>query len=309
MGGMPRALLGRFDRILAQDALAGEQLTALGADPERLTRRGLAEGGRGALALRRGRAGAHRPGASAGRPVWLAASTHPGEEEIAHRRPCPRPPGAADAGADPGAAAPGARRRDRRDAARARACRWRSAPRASRSRRTPTSISPTPSARWGSGTASPRSASSAAAWSMSAGTIRSSRRCSAAPSCTGRTCATSSTATGGSRTPTRRCWCARRRELAEALVATMAPDRAAAMAGERLGGLQRGRRGHRRGAGGDRRPASTASADARRRGFWANPPARPGLAGAAARAPRLALGAGGAAAAGARHAGAARRCR
>ena len=37
MGGMARALLAKFDRILAQDELAGEQLTALGADPERLT--------------------------------------------------------------------------------------------------------------------------------------------------------------------------------------------------------------------------------------------------------------------------------
>ena len=99
-----------------------------------------------------------------------------------------------------------------------------------RSAPTPTSISPTPSARWGSGTASPRSASSAAASSTSAGTTPSSRRCSAAPSSTARTCATSSTATGGWPTPTPRCWCAREAELAEALVATMAPDRAAEMA-------------------------------------------------------------------------------
>ena len=37
MGGTAKALLGRFDRILAQDDLAGEQLLLLGADPDRLT--------------------------------------------------------------------------------------------------------------------------------------------------------------------------------------------------------------------------------------------------------------------------------
>ena len=65
-------------------------------------------------------------------------------------------------------------------------------------------------------------------------------------------------------------------ELAEALVATMAPDRAAAHGRRGLGGLQRGRRGDRRGAGGDRRPARR-QALMRAPRFWGNPPARPGL--------------------------------
>ena len=92
MGGMPRALLGRFDRILAQDALAGEQLTALGADPDAAERRGLAEGGRGALALRRGRAGAHRAGAgrAAGLARGLDAPRRGGDRR---RPPMPAPAG------------------------------------------------------------------------------------------------------------------------------------------------------------------------------------------------------------------------
>ena len=82
MGGMPRALLGRFDRILAQDALAGEHLTALGADPDRLSVEGSLK--EGAAPLPYDEAERVRIArALAGRPVWLAASTHPGEEEIA----------------------------------------------------------------------------------------------------------------------------------------------------------------------------------------------------------------------------------
>jgi 3-deoxy-D-manno-octulosonic-acid transferase len=88
LGGMPAALLGRFERILAQDDLAGEQLAALGADPDRLSVEGSLKEGAAPLpydeAERRQVARAF-----AGRPVWLAASTHPGEEEIvlaAHAR-------------------------------------------------------------------------------------------------------------------------------------------------------------------------------------------------------------------------------
>ena len=81
MRGMARALLGRFERILAQDALAGEQLTALGADPARLTVEGSLK--EGAAPLPYDEAERVRIArAFAGRPVWLAASTHPGEEEI-----------------------------------------------------------------------------------------------------------------------------------------------------------------------------------------------------------------------------------
>jgi 3-deoxy-D-manno-octulosonic-acid transferase len=88
MGGMARALLGRFDRILAQDTLARDQLAALGADPARLSVTGSLKEGAAPLPdneperLRITRA-------FAGRPVWLAASTHPGEDEVvlgAHAR-------------------------------------------------------------------------------------------------------------------------------------------------------------------------------------------------------------------------------
>ncbi len=81
MPQLARALLTSFDRILAQDALAGEQLTRLGADPARLTVAGSLKEGAAPLPdneperLRVTRA-------LAGRSVWLAASTHPGEDEI-----------------------------------------------------------------------------------------------------------------------------------------------------------------------------------------------------------------------------------
>lgn len=80
--GFARALLARFDRILAQDDLAGEHLLLLGADPDRLSVEGSLKEGAAPLPhdeterVRLARA-------FSGRPVWLAASTHPGEEEIA----------------------------------------------------------------------------------------------------------------------------------------------------------------------------------------------------------------------------------
>ena len=244
--------------------------------------------------------------AFAGRPVWLAASTHPGEEEIVLAAHAQRPPRAADAGADPGAAASGARRRAGRDAARRAACRWRSARRARRSAPTPTSISPTRSARWGSGTASPRSASSAARWSTSAGTIPSSRRCSAAPSSRAARAQLHRRLPAAGGAPTPRCWCATRPSSPRRWSRRMAPDRAAAMAAAAWEALQRGRRGHRHGA--RRRSAACLdrqAPDAARPRFWGNPPARPGLAArllaplaalwAWAARRRLARGAGGAA--------------
>ncbi len=82
MPGMARALLARFRRILAQDDLAGEQLIALGADPALLTVEGsLKEGAAPLPYVESERVRIAR--ALTGRPVWLAASTHPGEEEIA----------------------------------------------------------------------------------------------------------------------------------------------------------------------------------------------------------------------------------
>lgn len=78
---MARALLGRFDRILAQDDLAAEQLVALGADPDRLSIEGSLK--EGAAPLPHDETERRRLAAEfAGRQVWLAASTHPGEEEI-----------------------------------------------------------------------------------------------------------------------------------------------------------------------------------------------------------------------------------
>lgn len=80
--GLSRALLRRFDQILAQDDLAAEQLTALGADPERMRVTGSLK--EGAAPLTHDEAERVRLArAFAGRPVWLAASTHAGEEEAA----------------------------------------------------------------------------------------------------------------------------------------------------------------------------------------------------------------------------------
>lgn len=82
--GMARALVGAFDAVGAQDDAIAARLAALGARPPVVT--GTLKGGvappdlpaaREALAL-----------ACAGRPLWLAASTHEGEETLvaaAHR--------------------------------------------------------------------------------------------------------------------------------------------------------------------------------------------------------------------------------
>lgn len=79
--GFARALLTKFDRILAQDRLAGDQFRALGADPARLTVTGSLK--EGAAPLPHDEAERVRIArALARRPVWLAASTHSGEEEI-----------------------------------------------------------------------------------------------------------------------------------------------------------------------------------------------------------------------------------
>lgn len=79
MPGMAKGLLSRFDRILAQDELAAEQLAALGAD--RVTVSGsLKEGAAPLPHDETERARLVR--ALGGRPVWVAASTHSGEEEL-----------------------------------------------------------------------------------------------------------------------------------------------------------------------------------------------------------------------------------
>lgn len=94
MGNMARALLTRYERILAQDTLAGEQLAALGADPTTLSVEGSLKEGSAPLPYDEAER-AKMSRAFAGRHLWLAASTHPGEEEIvlgAHLRARPALP-------------------------------------------------------------------------------------------------------------------------------------------------------------------------------------------------------------------------
>jgi 3-deoxy-D-manno-octulosonic-acid transferase len=93
--GLSAALLGRFDAVLAQDAAAAARLRAIGVDPARLSVGGALKGGApppdadpAALAALRA--------ATAGRPVWLAASTHAPEEALAlsaHAAAAPALPG------------------------------------------------------------------------------------------------------------------------------------------------------------------------------------------------------------------------
>lgn len=79
MPGMARSLFGRFDRVLAQDDLAARQLGALGAQEVVVTGT-LKEG---AAPLDHDEEERVRiTKALAGRPVWLAASTHEGEEKV-----------------------------------------------------------------------------------------------------------------------------------------------------------------------------------------------------------------------------------
>ena len=94
MGGLARSLLARYQRILAQDTLAGEQLAALGADPGKLSVAGSLKEGAAPLPYDEAER-TKMARAFAGRHLWLAASTHPGEEEIvlgAHLRARPALP-------------------------------------------------------------------------------------------------------------------------------------------------------------------------------------------------------------------------
>jgi len=80
--GMARSLLGRFDRALVQDDLTEIYLRRLGMLPSRMEVTGTLKEGAAALPV-------HEPDLMAmrsllsGRPIWLAASTHEGEEEKA----------------------------------------------------------------------------------------------------------------------------------------------------------------------------------------------------------------------------------
>jgi 3-deoxy-D-manno-octulosonic-acid transferase len=79
--GMARSLLGRFDRALVQDDITAMYLRRLGMDPDRMEVAGTLKEGAAALPCdeedRRETSAALR-----GRPVWLAASTHDGEERV-----------------------------------------------------------------------------------------------------------------------------------------------------------------------------------------------------------------------------------
>ncbi|MEO1686506.1 MAG: glycosyltransferase N-terminal domain-containing protein, partial [Pseudomonadota bacterium] len=78
--GMAARLLSRFDAVLAQDGESAARLTALGARDVRAP--GSLKAG-AAPPPDRPQARAELARALAGRPCWLAASTHPGEEAAA----------------------------------------------------------------------------------------------------------------------------------------------------------------------------------------------------------------------------------
>lgn len=85
--GMVASLLGRFDAIHAQDAASAENFLAVGADKAKLQVTGSLKKSGGALPHDEDER-AQISGLLEARPVWLAASTHPGEEAMvaqAHR--------------------------------------------------------------------------------------------------------------------------------------------------------------------------------------------------------------------------------
>lgn len=95
LGGYAGSLLRRFDRILAQDEEVETRLLRLGADPARVEVSGSLKDTAEALPYDK-TAMAKLRKALGGRTVWLAASTHPGEEELvsqAHRAAVRRFPG------------------------------------------------------------------------------------------------------------------------------------------------------------------------------------------------------------------------
>ena len=182
------ALLGRFDICLVQSEIDAERFTTLG--------------GRNVVITGNLKLDVQAPPAdeaklerllfvTRGRPVVVAASTHPGEEEMlltAHRTLAnhfpslltvivPRHPDRGEAIARM-VAASGAQGR--------RGARWNNCRRRER-----ISISPTPWANWDCFTGWRRSFSWAARWCRMAARIRSRRSSSMRPSCTGRTSSTS----------------------------------------------------------------------------------------------------------------------
>lgn len=79
--GTARALLTRFQLVLAQDQATGRRLTSLGAPAEHVRVVGTLKEGAQVLPFREADRDAFLA-AIENRPRWLASSTHPGEEEI-----------------------------------------------------------------------------------------------------------------------------------------------------------------------------------------------------------------------------------
>jgi len=79
--GMAKSLLDRFDQALVQDDLTEIYLRRLGMSPEKMEVTGTLKEGAAALPVNDAELNAIRSELG-GRPVWLAASTHPGEEKL-----------------------------------------------------------------------------------------------------------------------------------------------------------------------------------------------------------------------------------
>jgi 3-deoxy-D-manno-octulosonic-acid transferase len=87
MGGLARAVLGRFTLLAAPDAAMAERLVTLGADGARVQVTGSLKRAAERLPVD-AKALAQLRAVIGGRPLWLAASTHAGEEAVvadAHR--------------------------------------------------------------------------------------------------------------------------------------------------------------------------------------------------------------------------------
>lgn len=89
-----RFVLGQFDILLTQNRKAADDLRAMGADPARVRTGGNLKSTSAPLPVDAETLAAVRT-ALGPRPVWVASSTHPGEEEVvldAHRRLLARHP-------------------------------------------------------------------------------------------------------------------------------------------------------------------------------------------------------------------------
>ncbi len=96
MGGLARAVLGRFTLLAAPDAAMAERLVSLGAEGARVQVTGSLKRAAERLPVDPAEL-AHLRSVIGGRPLWLAASTHAGEEAAvadAHRLLCQSHPDA-----------------------------------------------------------------------------------------------------------------------------------------------------------------------------------------------------------------------